>query len=213
MTTVQVLESARNNLNSLTDTLWSDAELLLCMYRAALKLTRRTKCLELSDTQNTVASTADYTLPTQAIDVWRVTYNGKKLQAITLREYDAMNPNATTSSGSPTFYLLYGTTITLYPTPDAVKVLKIWSYNEPILPTATSYTITIPTRYQDVLVDGTTAEMCPKDLGHPLTSFFVNKFEKGIQEVEAHVRKRRRGDRMAVVQTEEQSLVTDRGIM
>lgn len=213
MTTTEVLEAARNNLNSLTDTLWSDTELLGCMYRAMLKMARKTNAIESTATQSTVAGTSTYAIPTGAIEVWRVTYNGKKLQSITWREYDAMNPNSTTSSGSPTFYIHDGDSLILYPTPDAAQTLKVWSYNEPTQPTAASYTIPIPTRYHDVLVDGVTAEMCPKDLGHPLTAFYTSKFEKGIEDTKAHVKRRRRGDRMAVVQSEEQSLVTDRGVI
>jgi hypothetical protein len=210
--TTQVVEGARNNLNALADTLWTDTELYYTLYRVMLRLARETNCIQTKSTASTVAGTEDYTVPARTIEVIRVTYEGAKLQFIDLRQYDSMNPNSTTSSGRPAYYLVFGDTVTLYPTPSDVGTIKYWVVEEPAVPTSGS-TLLTPSAYHDVLVDGLTFEMCPKDLGHPLTLFWKDKFESGITRVLTHMKRKKRGDRMAVVKVEESGLSTDFGIL
>lgn len=213
MTVTQILDEARNNLNAANDTLWADTELYVKLYKVMLRFARRTLCINTSESQNTVASTATYTAPTTASIIWRVTYNGAKLQAIDRRQYDSLNPNNTTTTGTPAYYMVEGTTITLYPTPDDAKALNVYFYGIPsAVPTAAT-TLEIPAQYHDVLANGLTAEMCPKDLGHPSTVYYRGLFEAGMSEAEAHERRKRRGDSMAAVKLEEESISTDLGMV
>lgn len=213
MTVTEILNEARNNLNALNDTLWSDTELYLKLYRVMLKVARRTRCIEGSDSQSTVIAQAAYTPSAAAIETWRVTYEGAKLQFIDRRQYDAMNPNSTTNSGTPAYYLAYGGTVTLYPTPAAVGTLILYAYKIPSAVPTGSTTLEVPVEFHDVLVDGLTSEMCPKDLGHPLTSYWAGKYADGIEDMKATIRRQRRGDRFAVVKTEEDCLNNDFGVI
>ncbi len=212
MTGATIIESARNNLNALTDTLWSEAELLQALYRFMLRVARECSCIEEDYTTTTVAAQAEYTIPTRASILKRVTYDGKKLTPIDRRQFDAMNATNSTSSGTPGYYIEEDSVITLYPTPDDALTLKVCSLDEPDVPT-TSSTLEIPSRYHDVLVDGLTFEMCPKDLGHPLTLYWEKKADRGIAGIMAHVAKRKRGDKFAVVKTEEQMNSGEFGII
>lgn len=213
MTVTQIVEESRNNLNALTDTLWSDNELYLKLYRVMLKVARKTRCIAAQPSANTVAATADYTMATTVHEITRVTYAGAKLQVIDQRQMDAMNPNSTTSSGTPAYYLVRGRTVTLYPTPSAVGAYIIYSYDIPSAVPTASTTLEIPIAFHDVLIDGLTAEMCPKDLGHPLTSYWAMKFQDSVEQMNSQIRKNRRGDRFAVVKTEEDCLNNDFGII
>lgn len=210
MTVQQILDEARNNLNALSDDLWSDTELLLKLYRVGLKMARKTLCIEDSGTTSTVAGTSEYAKPTNALEIWRLTYAGNKLQYIDYRHYDTINPSNTTSSGTPAYYLYYEDTIILYPTPAAVGTLKYWYYKEPSTP-AIGSTWDLPSVFHDVAVDGLTFEMCPKDLGNPLTTFYGQKFMDGMRDMEAFMRRRKRADRMAIVKVEEDTLFSDFG--
>lgn len=212
MTVSQILEDARNNLNAVSDSFWSDNELLYKLYRVMLKVARETRCIENIYTTTTTASTAEYTKPTRSIEIWRVTYNGTKLQLIDHRQYDSINPNSASSSGTPGYYFYFDDTLTLYPTPGSAVTLKIWSYDEPSVPGLSS-TLEIPTQYHDVLVDGLTSEMCPKDLGHPLTIYWAKKYSEGIREILAHRKRSKRGDRMAIVKLEENNVTGEFGIV
>ena len=213
MTVTQVLDAARNQLNALSDTNWSDTELLQSLYRVMLYVARKTRCIENLYTTTSTASTAEYSKPTRTIEIVRVTYAGTKLQMLDWREYDSINPSNASSTGTPSYYMYFNDTLTLYPTPSASgDTIKIWSIDEPDVPTSTS-TLEIPTPYHDVLVTGLASEMTPKDLGHPLTAFFRDRYLSGIADIEAHMQRRKRRDRFAIVKQEEGSLVSDFGII
>ena len=213
MTVTQILDEARNNLNAANDTLWADTELYVKLYKVMLRVSRKTRCIAATETQNTVAATATYTAPTTAFEIWRVTYENAKLQQIDRRQLDALTPNGSTSSGTPSFYLLEGTTLTLYPTPSAVGALKVFSFDIPSAVPTGATTLAVPAAYHDVLCNGLTAEMCPKDLGHPLTSYWQSRFEQGLSEMDALQRLNKRRDRFAVVKLEEESVSTEMGLI
>lgn len=214
MTPTQILDAAKNNLNAASDSLWSDGELLTHLYLCQEELAQDTRCIENTATSNIVAGTADYTYPTRAMEIWRITYNGAKLQKLDHRQFDAINPNNLLASGTPYYYLDFDDTITLYPTPSASVTdgLKFFFYAEPDV-TVSGSTLEVPTRYHFALVDGVTARMCPKDLGNPETMYWAQKWETAKVKVRSHIRTRRRSDRFAIVKTEEMSLNSDFGVI
>lgn len=215
MTVTQILESARNNLNAVNDTLWSDSELLIKLYEAMLQMSRRTKCIEATDSSTvSVASTATYNVPTRSIEILRLNYSNRKLQRITEREVDQLVYNTSTpTTGTPIYYSLFADVVTMYPTPDAsADVIKFWYYKEPAVPTSVS-TLEIPTIGHDALVSGLTYKMMPKDLGHPLTVFWRDKWANDLDEIETFFKRRRVTDRFNRVTNEEGSLTTEFGII
>jgi hypothetical protein len=212
MTPSEIIEVARNNLNAVTDTLWSDAELLKHLDNCQRELARKTRCIENVATDTSVASQSDYTWPTRAIDILRITFDGTKLQRISFDEYDQLGANL---SGTPAYYMLFNDTVTLVPTPDsgaASKTIKFYVYSEPSTTTLAS-TLEVPTIYHDVLCHGVTYHMCPKDLGHPLVTFWRDKWFTGLAEVEHHVKLRKRADGFSVVVREEDALTSNFGVI
>lgn len=209
MTVDQIVEAARNNLNAVSDTLWSDAELYMSLYQCEIELARESLCIQNTDSSTTtVSGTSDYAAPTRAMDVWRVLYDNKKLQRIDYRELDAVDRDATSAdTGTPIYYAFWDDTIRLYPVPTEAKTLKVYSYDSPATVSASS-TLEVPAFYHDVLVNGLTYKMCPKDLGNPLTTYWENLWLKGIGQVTRKEKMRRQGDRMSVVKREEDMLTT-----
>jgi len=212
MTPAQILTAARNNLNSLNDTFWSDSELYSSLYRAELRLARRAQTIDNVYTTTSVSGTAQYIKPTRAIEIWKVKYDGRPLQPITQREYDAMNPNSASSSGTPAYFMFYDEAFYLYPTPNDTKTIEVFTYDEPNEITATS-TLETPSVYHDILVDGLTFFMCPKDLGHPTTLLWKDAWEKGLAEAESYSRKRKKGTKFGVVACEETLNTSEWGII
>ena len=198
----QILAAARNSLNGLTDGLWSDAELYISLYMVELRVSREARPIENTYDAQTVAGTAQYIKPTRAIEIVGVTYNGTPLNYMDYRQYYAMNVNASTSSGTPANYAFRDDAFFLYPTPDTAGDLQVFTYDEPDIPTANSVLET-PSAYHDVLVDGLTARMCPKDLGHPLTVYWKAEFENGLERVVQFSKRRKRGNKYNVVKSEE----------
>jgi hypothetical protein len=213
VTVTQILDEAKNNLNAASDTLWSDTELYLKLFKVMLRFARRTRCINTSESQNTVAGTATYTAPTTAHEIWRVTYNGSKLSVMDRRQYDSISPSQVVSSGTPAYYLLEGTTLTLYPTPDDVQALKCFFYAIPSAVPTGATTLEIPAAYHDGLCDGLTFQMCPKDLGHPLTLYWQERWKEVLVEAEAQEKLKKRRDRFALVKLEEENLSTELGMI
>lgn len=213
MTPLEIIEASRNNLNAVGDTFWSDNELYQTLYRVMNRVARRTRVIESTSTASSVIAQADYTGPSNTLELVRVTFDGIKLQRIDLRQYDALNPAGTANSGTPAYYLYYNDTVTLYPTPATVGTIKYWTIGFPSsVPTAAS-TITIPAQFHDVLTLGVTSEMCSKDLDHPQTMYWKNKFDLALAEMESHIRLRKRSDRFTVVKDESSYLSTELGII
>lgn len=215
MTPAEVIEAARNRLNALTDTLWSENELLQEIFLCEQELAQKANCIAATNSSTvSVASQSDYTIPTAALEVWRVEYDGVKLQKIDRRENDRLNFNQSTQlSGTPIYWIDNGTTVTLVPTPtDAADVIKFYYHSQPTEAAITG-TLTTPAMYHHVLVDGLTYKMCPKDLGHPLTLFWEKRWMQGIAWTEQHIKRRKRGDRFAVVKREEDQLTTEIGLI
>lgn len=214
MTVAEISAAARNNLNALTDLLWSDTEVYQNIRMACNQMAVRTRCIEKTSTSASVASTQSYAKPSDVAEIWRIEYEGRKLQKISKREADTLVPdNTTVLTGTPTHYVEYGDNVYLYPTPTSSSDdIVFWYYGEHATVTASS-TLEIPTKYHYVVVSGVTYLMCPKDLGHPLTVFWRDKWFTGLAEVEAHVRRSKKADRFRIVATEEDSLATDFGII
>lgn len=175
-------------------------------------MARQCRTIENIYSTTSVAGTDEYIKPTRAMEIWRITYAGKKLDYRDFRYIDTMNPNDVASSGTPSFYSYYDDAFFLYPAPFAAETIKVFSYDEPSVPVIGS-TLETPSAYHDVLVDGLTYSMCPKEVGHPLTILWKGEWESGLQRVELYSRRRRRGDKFNTVKTEEQMLTTDFGVI
>ena len=211
MTPSEIIEVARNNLNAVADTLWSDTELLKNLYLCELQLARKTRCIENTSTTTSISGTSDYAVPTRALEIKRITYNGTRIDPISLKQYDQINPQSNSLVGTPTYYIQFDDLITLVPTPDtSALTIKYWVYSEPSVPTLVS-TLSTPTVYHDGLCDGLTYRMCPKDLGHPLTTFWRDKWFTFLSDAEANERRRKRGGGFTRVNCEEESVTTPLG--
>ena len=212
--TPSVIETyARQKLNASSDTLWSSSEIIEnYLYDCCVEFSHEVKCIENTYTTPTVASTQEYALPSRYLDIKRVTYNGTKLQPISMREYDELTwPNTTTTTtGTPTYYYYFGETIGLYPSPDSAVTLKIWLVQGHDAITSAS-TLEIPIQYHHMLVDGVCSKMTMKEIGDPRASYYAGVWQNHLMKATAAWQKHKRGDKFSVVSTEEQSPVTNFG--
>jgi hypothetical protein len=204
MTPTQILTAAKNRYNAIGDNFWSDDELLGLLYDACLDLTRESFLIERTYSTSTVASQQEYAYPTDTIAIKRITYDGKKLIPITLREDDQITglDQDTTSTGDPTYYFIWNETISLRPIPSTVGTLKIYSYNEPA-ELLISSTLEIPTQFHMDTVNYIVSEMAAKDKSFNHAKWYLDKWEKTKLRAKAFARKQKRGDAMAHVQDEE----------
>ena len=151
MTPQAIETAARRLLNAENSKFWSQDEVIGdLLYTAAMEMATKTLCIENRYTTPSVASQAEYAKPDRAFTIKRVEYNGQKLKPIDLRRMDAVDDNLdTTVTGEPAYYADFDETFILFPAPDTSSItIKVWTYDEPSVPTATS-TLEIPTRYHE----------------------------------------------------------------
>lgn len=95
--------------------------------------------LQARATSNTAVGTAEYTLPTDIFKLHSVVLDGRKLEVLTLEQWEARHSDEdlNVANGDPNVCYVYAGQLTLYPTPDSIKQLKI---NYTKLPAAIAYT-------------------------------------------------------------------------
>jgi hypothetical protein len=214
MTPSQIEEAARRRYNSVSDSFWSSDEIFELIYDACLELALETKCIERLFSTTTVASQQDYSFPSNVLAIKRVTYDGKKLKPINMREDDAITGlnQSIASEGSPTFYYQWDYTISLRPLPSDALTLKIWAYVLPSAITSTS-TLEIPEEFHMKLVNYIVAEMAAKDSNSDMAVYYSKRWDRAKLDILRWVAVRKRTDAFAVVQDEENSAGTYLGII
>lgn len=206
MTPSEIETAARRMLNAHGSSFWSSDEIIgNYLYMAAMELAGETFCIENRYTTTSVASQQEYAIPTRALAVKRVEYDGQKLRPISFQQLDSIDLNtATTITGTPQYYYHFDESIGLFPAPStAGKNITVYSYDEPSVPTSTS-TLEIPTRFHGYLVVGVAYYMSLKELGHPHTPRFEVHWARAIDKVRRSVRLRNKDNFHTVLREEDQ---------
>lgn len=194
MTPSELEQKARERYNSVGDTFYSESEIMGLIYAGCEELATETLCIERIYTTTTVASTQEYAFPTNTISIKRVTYNGKKLTPISMRESDTLFLNSgSTAIGEPMYYAIWNQTIILYPTPDAAETLKIYSVNEPSEVDTTS-TLEVPVWTHTRLINYLVRCMAEKDQNFQAATYYGTLWENDKKWIKRQMRKQKRGD-------------------
>lgn len=206
MTPSEIILASRQLYNAVGDTNWSDSEMCTLIRRGEMKIcTEVGMVIETPFTTNTVIGTQEYVFPSNAIDIKRITFNGKKLFPITMRDDDSLTiqNQATTDSGEPIYYYTFNRTIYLRPIPNTVGTLKIFAHCSPDTVTITSV-LEIPLFTHDPLVNFVVSEMAAKDQNFKMAQYYRDIFRnEDIPEIKKRARLMKRADGFAVVQSEE----------
>ncbi len=208
MTPQQLEAAARRRYNSENSTFWSQDEVFKVISEAEMVLA--TECLNIEgvDTSiSTVIGTRAYALPTSpaVLGLKRVEWNGRRLTKIDLSDDDELtlyNAN-TTSQGTPQWYAEWDGYIYLRPIPAEVKVLKLYTYEEPALLTTASITLSTPVRCHLPMIDYVTAQMAFKDENYAAYDRMMAHWAKFVEKEKAFTKKKKRTDSFATVKTDE----------
>ncbi len=216
MTPSTIETAARRRLNAVSSSFWSQAEIIEdCLYFALNDLITRTKCYETTATTTSTASTADYAFPTDAIEIKQVTYDGQKLEVMDQRQYFSLNLAGTSSPvGRPTHYMIWGETVTLFPTPDtSALTIKFWFVSNPGT-IAVASTVPVPEQFHPRLVNGVAYYMLLKETDDPRIPVFENRwFNVDLPWCEHEWKMRKYADKFPKVKLEENVLTNDTGVV
>ncbi len=181
MTPLELIDYARQQYNASNDDFFADTELYKHTWHAQSILAKEAMAIENTYTTPTVASQQEYAFPTNALAIKRIIYNGKKLEQISFREDDVMTGNnaATTSTGTPTAYMLFDRIIYLRPIPDAVYTLKLFTFDEPQTVSASS-SFDVPTDFHLDLVNYVLWRMATKDQNFQSAEYYKGQWDEAV---------------------------------
>lgn len=203
MTPAQIEEYARRRYNAVGDTFWSQEEIFQHIYDACLEMSRECLSVERTYSTTTVSGTQGYDFPTNAMAIKRVTWNGRKLTPMDMREDDAITGlnMATTDTGNPEFYWIWNQTIYLRPIPGSAQTLKLWTYNFPSTVTTTS-TLEIPEQFHLKIPNYVNQQMALKDQNFTAAEYYSSLWERDKTDIKRWMKKMKRADGFATVKDE-----------
>lgn len=165
MTLTELITLIDGRFNSANDAFFSEQFKLDCIWQACQVLARQARIMEQRYSTTTVAGTREYSFPTQLISIDRITYDGEKLEPISMSEDDilTMRDEDSTTQGTPRYYYTFNEIVFLRPIPDDAKTLRIWSIIKPQRLTTVTATIEISEQYHTCLADFVLHRMALKE--------------------------------------------------
>lgn len=216
MTPSDMLTYARARYNAAGDTFFTDNELLYSIYQAQLEMSNEAHGIcEAIYTTTSIAGTRQYSFPSQTRVIKRIDYIdlsgiAVKLEPITFREDDALTlvNVASTTLGKPQFYTTFNFSLYLRPIPDTTAcTIKVYSYNEPQVVTATSV-LDVPTPFHMDIVDYVVMQMYMKDKDLQMAMGYKSLWDQAKGRAKRWVQKKKRGDAFTIVMNEDNLAVT-----
>lgn len=217
MTPSQILDSIRNQVYEQSPNFWNDAEIYAYMWQAECEVAGIIECTESTDdSTTTVVDTAAYSIPSDCLQIKRLTWDNVQLKSIDYRTRDSMDFNsygASGSTGNPTHYVLFGQEVTLYPIPSSAETLKFWYVAQPSQITASTTTFTIPQMFHHYIIDYCLYRMYAKDQDEIRSNFHKMAWEEEMAKAAMKWNKYRYGDRFPVVKDTDNFPTTEVGIV
>lgn len=197
MTPSEINDALRNRYNAVGDDFFSDPMILDIIYQACLEMSLETYCIESTSTDTSVAGTRAYNLPTNAIAIRRLEYDGKKIFP---KGVDADPKTSTTEvSGTPQEYSIWNDQVILYPTPSVSSdEIKFYTYDRHAAVTAAS-TLAVPAEYHLYILDLGLSIFYAKDGNQNMSTYHRNLWRNHLDRIKRTEAKKKRGDEFVVV--------------
>jgi len=195
MTPDEIILAARSQYNAIGDTFFSDAELYTVIGSLCSEIISDGLVIEGKYATYSVADQQEYDYPTNAINIRRVTFDGKKLTHISMEEADKKYTQTAGvyGTGTPRDYATWGRVVYLFPVPADVKTIQIFTHDVQQTISATA-TIAIPNIFHSILVDGVIAEMAGKDKNFAMYDRYRGRFDTQRVLRVRDYRRAKRGD-------------------
>lgn len=197
MTPAEIESQARARYNASGDPHFTSSELRNAIYQAELEMALEAFVIEATTSTVSVAGTQTVAMPSLAIAVRRLEYDGKALEVGSLE--DDPKTSTTTVQGTPGKYVVYGSNIYLYPTPSSIKTVKIFHYSEPAEVTTSSSTMSVPTRYHTDIIDYVLSIMYAKDQNNGMATYHRNMWESNLLKIKRNRKKEKSAGGFRVV--------------
>lgn len=201
MTPTELETFVRQRYNAVGDNFFPQAEIFNFFYFAQNELAQKSNCIPLIWETVSVQGQREYAYPATTIKIYRVEYNGKRIHPNDFLLDDSLTGNnpGDTTTGVPINYQIFGSDLFLRPIPsEAGLEIKIYGYDGPET-VAANTTLSVPERYQFMLVDYALGCMFGQDKNHTMAQFHFNRWDKHVLDAIATEEKRRTSDEYPVV--------------
>lgn len=204
MTPGELISYARQMYNASNDSFFADSELYTHVWHAQGILAKDAKAIENTYETTTVDGQQEYTYPTNAIAIKRITWDGKRLTRITFKEDDWLTGfnAATTATGTPSCYALFDRIIYLRPIPSAAYTLKLFTFDSPQEVSSTSSLDVDETFHLD-LASFILWRMALKDQNFEAARYYQEQWDAAVARAKTWARKKQTADGYNVVRDEE----------
>lgn len=135
---------------------------------------------ELSTTLNVIAGTKDYALPADLVVLTAVLDDRGELTPVGRDDIPVV-----AASGRPRVYALYGSTLTLYPTPNAAATFTLRYRGTVVDMVADTDTTVIPDDFNHILVSYALYKAYRKEDDTQMAQFYWQEFERDLRDMRA----------------------------
>lgn len=171
----------------------TDDDLIRWINDAQLQVTTdNEQLLETVATANIVNAQADYTMPTDIDTLRSLKYNNFRLRSLSFAEFDEYIDGfkATVSqggygNGTPEVFMVFGGTVTLFPTPNQniTNGLTIYYAKFPATVATLADSLGLPTRYHNSIVQYCLQQAYELDENPQMASFKAGQFSAQVQKL------------------------------
>jgi hypothetical protein len=148
--------------------------------------------LEAVATTNIVSGQADYTLPTDLNTLRSLMYNNFRIRSLTFNEFNEYIDGFKAPVGqggygnsTPEVFMMYGSTVTLFPTPNKniTDGLRIYYAKHPAAVTTMGDSLGVPVRYHNSVVEFCLKQAYELDENPDMVAFKSNEFATQMQKL------------------------------
>lgn len=183
-----IMQRVRNIAGDVNSLQFTDDMLLDWINDGVRECAVGNKLLQKRATTASVADQRAYDLPTDILKLHSVKYNGVKLRALTLDEFDNYTGADTSDvTGTPTVCYVWAGVLNLYPTPDvddlSVTIDYIYDPGNIDSSQTGSELEALPVQYHARIVDYCLAQVAQQDDDLPRYQAKMQEFKTGVREI------------------------------
>lgn len=203
MTPTELETYIRQRYNAVGDNFFPQAEIFNFLWEAQLELANEFDCVEKVYSTTAVANQRVYDWPTNAIKLFRMTFDGEPVEPNDFTDDDSYtggNENETIT-GRPYWYQQFGTNFYLRPTPGSAEaglVIKLYTFDMPSVPTSVG-TLDVPVQYHPFLSNYALYAMCSQDQNASMADRYLDKWRDNKKLVGQLEMKKKSANRLPTV--------------
>jgi hypothetical protein len=187
MVPTDVLSRVRDQLVEATAAFWTNAELYRAMTDAEHEINLLVSCNIVSTAVTTTTASSAYTLPSDCLELNRLTYDGVPLRKTDqykrgLDELDQPGYGGSLSTGQPSHYYQINSTVYLWPVPTENKSLRYNYLADTSALASGSTAFQVPANFHTCIQDYVLYRAFLKDQDQAKSEWYKREFNEGIAD-------------------------------